>query len=260
MAALMRQATAREGANPQVQVPPNEQITRSSTGWTGALPLVQLHTRQSMYATLFTSPPNSHLLQLHFNLTDATHWTTHYNGFSYEEFYEFIVDFFEVDATPDAQEASAKLLEWWNKYIYFSFFPAAVNTTPLERCSRGLQPPAQPNRHQYDGHRLRSYDNNVRLPAHLTRPRSFCNTPDVCLFHINITVCYESPIQLMNREIPTLPAQVQSLIPALPGGIGCDIGLVWFYHPRSHIQFGRPPINTYTVIYPLPQLPTVSTI
>jgi hypothetical protein len=40
-----------------------------------------------------------------------------YNGFSYEEFHEFIVDFFEADMTPEGQEAAVKLLEWWNKYI-----------------------------------------------------------------------------------------------------------------------------------------------
>jgi hypothetical protein len=40
---------------------------------------------------------------------------SHYNGFNYEEFWEFVVDFFEADQTPEAQEASAKLLEWWNK-------------------------------------------------------------------------------------------------------------------------------------------------
>ena len=63
------------------------------------------------------SLPNSHSVQLHFNLTDATHWMNHYNGFSYEEFYEFIVDFFEADVAPEAQGASAELLGWWNKYV-----------------------------------------------------------------------------------------------------------------------------------------------
>ncbi|KAF9782367.1 hypothetical protein BJ322DRAFT_994308, partial [Thelephora terrestris] len=56
-------------------------------------------------------------LQLHFSLTDATHWMNHYNGFNYEEFWEFIVDFFEADETPEGQEASTQLLEWWNKCV-----------------------------------------------------------------------------------------------------------------------------------------------
>ena len=98
----------------------------------GVLPLVPSHTQQYTYAIPPTPPPNSHTLQLHFNLTDATHWTAHYNGFSYEEFYEFIVDFFEADATPEAQEASAKLLEWWNKYTLTSFCSsAATDTAPI---------------------------------------------------------------------------------------------------------------------------------
>ena len=33
--------------------------------------------------------------KLHFALTDTTYWTIDYNGFNYEEFYEFIIDFFE---------------------------------------------------------------------------------------------------------------------------------------------------------------------
>ena len=74
---------------------------------------------------------------MHFNLTDATHWMSHYNGFSYNEFYEFIVNFFEADAMQEAQEASAKLLEWWNKYI--SDFIATPATADLE-CSQSSVP------------------------------------------------------------------------------------------------------------------------
>lgn len=57
----------------------------------------------------------------------------HYNGFSYEEFYEFIIDFFEADTTPEGQEASAKLLGWWNKYVS-GFIPthATTNTEYLQ--------------------------------------------------------------------------------------------------------------------------------
>ena len=52
-----------------------------------------------------------------------------YNGFSYEEFYEFIIDFFEADITPEAQEASMKLLEWWNRYVFRPIItPAATDT------------------------------------------------------------------------------------------------------------------------------------
>ena len=44
------------------------------------------------------------------------------NRFSDEEFYEFIVDFFEVDTT---LEASAKLLKWRNKYLS-NFIPTPI--------------------------------------------------------------------------------------------------------------------------------------
>ena len=128
----MNRVAAHEGGNPPAQALQDGQTMQRSTGWMGALLLVQSRTRQRRYtslsrrlSTLLTLP------QMHFNLTDATHWMSHYNGFSYEEFYEFIVDFFEADATQEAQEASAKLLEWWNKYI--SDFIATPATADLER-------------------------------------------------------------------------------------------------------------------------------
>ena len=40
-----------------------------------------------------------------------------YNGFNYEEFYEFVVDFFEADQTPEGKDASAELYTWWNRYV-----------------------------------------------------------------------------------------------------------------------------------------------
>ena len=43
-----------------------------------------------------------------------------YSGFNYEEFYEFIINYFEADETPQAQEISAALLEWWNKHALIS--------------------------------------------------------------------------------------------------------------------------------------------
>jgi len=98
---------------------------------------------------------------------------SYYNGFSYEEFYEFVIDFFEADATPEGQEASANLLEWWNKYVHSFISPLLLLTRSIpERCSRGLQPHVQPNPRQHDEHRLRSCGNNVRLLARLTHPRS----------------------------------------------------------------------------------------
>ena len=64
--------------------------------------------------------------QLHFSLTDATYWMSEYNGFNYEEFWEFIVDYFEADETPQGQEASTKLLEWWNECVQDFIFISVV--------------------------------------------------------------------------------------------------------------------------------------
>ena len=57
------------------------------------------------------------LSKLHFALNDATHWMSHYNGFNYEEFYEFIIDFLEEDQTPAGKAASNELFAWWNQCV-----------------------------------------------------------------------------------------------------------------------------------------------
>ena len=67
--------------------------------------------QQYRCAASFISPPNSPSLQLHSALTDATFWTGKYNEFNYEEFWEFIVDFFEANRSAKAQGASNKLLD-----------------------------------------------------------------------------------------------------------------------------------------------------
>jgi len=67
---------------------------------------------------LFTFPYLRAIPQLHFALNDATHWESPYNGFNYEEFYEFIIDFFEADKTPEGKAASHELLIWWNRYVH----------------------------------------------------------------------------------------------------------------------------------------------
>jgi hypothetical protein len=40
---------------------------------------------------------------------------SHYNGFDYREFHEFITDFFEEDRTPEGKAAANELLNWWNQ-------------------------------------------------------------------------------------------------------------------------------------------------
>ena len=131
----MSGAIVHEGANLSGQALQSKQTMQKYIGWMGALLPVRLHMQQYRYILCVVSPPDSHFPQLHFNLTDATHWNSHYNGFSYEEFYEFIVDFFEADTTPEAQEASTKLLDWWNRYVSRSIITSATTNTEYPQSS-----------------------------------------------------------------------------------------------------------------------------
>ena len=80
---------------------------------------MQLPTRLFRY--YYGSPRCSSWLiflpKLHFALNDANFWTPHYNGFNYEEFYEFVIDFFEGDQTPEGKAAASELFKWWNQYV-----------------------------------------------------------------------------------------------------------------------------------------------
>ena len=87
---------------------------------------------------------------------------SHYSGFNYEEFYEFIVDFFEEDQTPEGKAAASELFDWWNRYISGSRFAFVNANTSLDAYSRGPPPPEQPRLHRQDGRRSLSYDNNAK--------------------------------------------------------------------------------------------------
>ncbi|KIY52820.1 hypothetical protein FISHEDRAFT_69628 [Fistulina hepatica ATCC 64428] len=55
---------------------------------------------------------------LHFNLTDAKAWPqdSMYLGLSYHDLYNFIVDYFEQDATEAKDKKRVHdLLDWWNR-------------------------------------------------------------------------------------------------------------------------------------------------
>ena len=61
---------------------------------------------------------------------------SHYNGFNYEELYEFIINFFEEDQSPEGKAASNELLDWWNKYISISnLHPHPILTLTQTRVS-----------------------------------------------------------------------------------------------------------------------------
>ncbi|KAF9461196.1 hypothetical protein BDZ94DRAFT_1196493, partial [Collybia nuda] len=67
-------------------------------------------------------------LQLHFSLTDAPSWKATYNSFSYEDFYNFVIDYFEDTPTVVAKDNSHALLKWWNKQIFPGRSKANKNT------------------------------------------------------------------------------------------------------------------------------------
>ncbi|KAF9000331.1 hypothetical protein BDQ17DRAFT_1170610, partial [Cyathus striatus] len=56
-------------------------------------------------------------LQVHFSLSNAEEWKNESEGFSYPEFYNFIIDFFDVTTSPAAEKRIKDLLTWWNKYV-----------------------------------------------------------------------------------------------------------------------------------------------
>ena len=162
---------------------------QSSTRWMGVSLLALSHTRRYRYVTPPASPPSSPFLQLHFNLTDATHWMSHYNGFSYEEFYEFIVDFFEADPTPEAQEASAGLLEWWNKCVS-GFFPPLL---PL--IWNGPQISVPKVFGHTCGHAYVGATSIARNPA-TTMSGCTCISPALVVFVVFPPFVYSTPISL----------------------------------------------------------------
>ena len=87
---------------------------------------------------------------------------SYYNGFNYEEFYEFIVDFFEDDQMPEGKAATSELLNWWNRYFSGSRFPFVNTNAFLDVYSHSPPPPEQPHLRQQDGRHLLSYDDNVK--------------------------------------------------------------------------------------------------
>jgi hypothetical protein len=113
-----------------------------------------------------------HCSKLHFSLCDATHWMSHYNGFNYEEFYEFVIDFFEADQTPEGKIASRELYNWWNKCVPDSTPTFAVTDTFPDKYSQGPPLLGRSRLPRCGSRRLRSYENNVE-PAYPAPPPSF---------------------------------------------------------------------------------------
>jgi len=162
----------------------------------------QVTTRGIAYAAVHVRHPLHHsswltyLSKLHFSLCDASQWVPHYNGFNYEEFYEFIIDFFEADQTPEGKAASRELFNWWNKYVILpspsllltppqTSFPkvcrysstliwlsaAVVTCNPTRTASKPLTPPTL----------LVSFSSTSARQSSLAVLREQCRTRSLCL-------------------------------------------------------------------------------
>ena len=112
----------------------------------------------------------SPLTKLHFSLNDASHWMSHYNGFNYEEFYEFIVDFFEEDQTPEGKAAANELFSWWNKYASNSVSPFYTTYTTTDVCFHAPPPPEALRPDLQGGRHSRCCDDSAKhasdIPSH----------------------------------------------------------------------------------------------
>ena len=59
---------------------------------------------------------------------------SHYNGFNYEELYEFIINFFEEDQSPEGKAVSNELFNWWNKCVSISDLRLCLILTLAQTC------------------------------------------------------------------------------------------------------------------------------
>jgi hypothetical protein len=76
-------------------------------------------TAQSIaYAAVWVHQSLHHFVWLTISFNHSHHWVSHYNGFNHKEFYEFIINFFEVNQTPVVAVASKELFSLCN-LIYF---------------------------------------------------------------------------------------------------------------------------------------------
>lgn len=95
---------------------------------------------------------------------------SHYNGFNYEEFYEFIIDFFEADQTTEGKTASKELCDWWNRYVFDSIPTFAIDASS-DKCSQGLLQLERPRPPQHGNRRSQFYESSAE-PVHSASPLS----------------------------------------------------------------------------------------
>ena len=107
---------------------------------------------------------------------------SHYNGFNYEEFYEFIIDFFEDDQTPEGKAATSELFNWWNRYISGSRCTFLNANISVDMYSHSPPPPERPRLYRQGDHRSLSYDDNVKRGHPSKAPSSSFRSSIVFVF------------------------------------------------------------------------------
>ncbi|KAG0698671.1 hypothetical protein DFH29DRAFT_1002598 [Suillus ampliporus] len=73
--------------------------------------------------------------QLRFALSSVNSWRSVDGDFDYYDFYNNIVDFFEVVPGTDAQACITELLKWWNRKVFGKVHTVPLTSTQLGRFS-----------------------------------------------------------------------------------------------------------------------------
>ncbi|KAJ3778514.1 hypothetical protein FB446DRAFT_832291 [Lentinula raphanica] len=74
-------------------------------------------------------------IHLHLALTDASHWVHSYDGYNYQDLWNFVVDFFEDPIDDEAAKQAKDLLKWWTDRI-FTGTGSASNSRGTKMMSR----------------------------------------------------------------------------------------------------------------------------
>ncbi|KAJ3996532.1 hypothetical protein F5050DRAFT_1807642 [Lentinula boryana] len=115
-------STSDRSADPE-NLPPSSKFQRTATHHADVsqkMHMSKVTPRSIAYAAI-------HIGILHFGLTDASSWNARYLGYSYQDLWNFIVDFFEDPEDDEQPKQAEKLLKWWNNRIFTGTRNAANN-------------------------------------------------------------------------------------------------------------------------------------
>ncbi|KIJ09901.1 hypothetical protein PAXINDRAFT_164339 [Paxillus involutus ATCC 200175] len=74
-------------------------------------------------------------VQLRFALSSANSWCNQDGDFNYIEFYNNIVDFFEVLPDAAAEKRVSELLAWWNHKVFGKARTIVLSPAAIDKCS-----------------------------------------------------------------------------------------------------------------------------